>query len=1215
MHTHPRSPTLPRWLWALPGLAAAVILAGGYAFWQTETQHLQAQTQDSLTAIAKLKAQQIADWRTERLSDAMAFTDAPAFAAEAALWMSTGRADLRTDIIVRLTALEFDHQYRDATLLDLIGQPRLSLSGLLVVPDGAGQEAIARAIASGQPAFRDLYREAPGNSPEMDVLAPLVTPSGQPAGLILLSIDPQKYLYPLLQNWPVPSVSAESLLVRRDGNDAVWISNLRYQPDAAVSLRMRLTATTVPAVMAVLGRQGAVRGADYRGVDVLSALEPVPDSPWYLVAKEDTAEALGFVRVVAGLLGVSLAGLLAVVAVTAGLAWQQILKRHYRDLAAAETQRLALARHFEYLVKYANDVIILADAGRHVAEVNDRALETYGYTREEMLKLHLSDLRVPEEAALVRQRQRELEADKSVRYETRHRRRDGTMFPVEISVREIVIEGRPFFQGIVRDISERVRAEQLIGEQTEQLQAQHEELAAQHEELQAQHDELVAQQEELREVERTLRESEFFFRESQRAASVGSYKADFVRGSWEASEVLDRILGIDRHYIRSMPGWLDLIHPDDRDVMNRYLTEEARGQRRPFNREFRIVRRDDGETRWVLGLGTVEVDAEGQATALRGTVQDITERKRAEEALRESEERFRRTFDEGPIGAALSGPDFRFTRVNAALCRMLGYTEAELRRLSFADITHPDHLAQDRDQVGRVQRGEVDVYSTEKRYLRKDGGVVWGRLTLRRITDPGGAFLHFLPMIEDITERKAAEALVQAQQDRMAAQNEKLAAQNEELLTQARALAQAEASLQQVNRELERRIEARSAELRTANAELKAANAALLRANRLKDEFLANMSHELRTPLTGILGLVEVIDKGIYGEVTESQRRALEMVHTSGEHLLQLINDILDLSKVEAGKMELQLDPVVVDDACRASLEFIVETAHKKNISTTYRLDSRVKWIRADTRRLKQMLVNLLSNAVKFTPEGGRVGLEVEGDPAAREVRFTVWDTGIGVPPDQQQYLFQPFVQLDGSLARQYEGTGLGLALVSSLAKMHGGGVAVHSAGRGQGSRFTFTLPWSAETPAEVQAEVSSQPLSLRRVQSLAEKCGRPPRILAVDDSATSLMVVTDFLEAAGCRVLTASSGAQGLELAFAERPDLMLLDIQMPDMDGLAVLRELRARWEGPRLPVIVLTALAMSGDRERHLAAGADDYLSKPMNLHEMAAAIARQLETLRD
>ena len=254
--------------------------------------------------------------------------------------------------------------------------------------------------------------------------------------------------------------------------------------------------------------------------------------------------------------------------------------------------------------------------------------------------------------------------------------------------------------------------------------------------------------------------------------------------------------------------------------------------------------------------------------------------------------------------------------------------------------------------------------------------------------------------------------------------------------------ARLDAALEEERALLARRVEERTAELNIANAELR-------QAARAKDEFLAGMSHELRTPLNAILGISEALQEQVFGPLNEKQLRYVHTIEESGQHLLALINDILDLSKVEAGKVELQIGPVVIESVCQASLQFIKQTALTRSKSRSPRqLDSQVTTIQADERRLKQILVNLLSNAVKFTPEGGagRAGTWWAMWSGER-VHFTVWDTGIGIAPEDIGRLFQPFVQLDSSLSRQYTGTGLGLSLVKRLAELHGGSVSVESAG------------------------------------------------------------------------------------------------------------------------------------------------------------------------
>ena len=278
-----------------------------------------------------------------------------------------------------------------------------------------------------------------------------------------------------------------------------------------------------------------------------------------------------------------------------------------------------------------------------------------------------------------------------------------------------------------------------------------------------------------------------------------------------------------------------------------------------------------------------------------------------------------------------------------------------------------------------------------------------------------------------------------------------IAVQNAGLL---RDLQRSNADLSEERSSLARRVAERTARLRAANAELEWAA-------RLKDEFLANMSHELRTPLNAVLGLSQALQEEAYGPMNDQQMKALVGIEQSADHLLAVINDILDISKIEAGKMDLDLAHVDVQSLCDASLQMVRAAATKKNIRLQIAYDPIVESILVDARRVKQILVNLLSNAIKFTPDDGTVGLEVTGQATEDTVLLSVWDTGIGIPPHSINLLFRRFIQLDGGLARKYQGTGLGLALVARLTELHGGTVSVESpVTLGHGSRFTVRLPW-----------------------------------------------------------------------------------------------------------------------------------------------------------
>ena len=384
---------------------------------------------------------------------------------------------------------------------------------------------------------------------------------------------------------------------------------------------------------------------------------------------------------------------------------------------------------------------------------------------------------------------------------------------------------------------------------------------------------------------------------------------------------------------------------------------------------------------------------------------------------------------------------------------------------------------------------------------------------------------------------------------------------------------------------------------------LKAAHDALTRTSQLKDEFLASMSHELRTPLTSILGLTEALAEGVYGELEAMQLRSLKTITSSARHLLDLINDILDLSKIEAGMLELQTEPVPVASMCEMALLFVKPTAYKKRLRVNFTAEPQARFVRADPRRLKQILVNLLGNAVKFTPDSGSVGLEVTADAAAGAIRFSVWDTGIGISPEDQQLLFQPFVQVYAGLAKQYVGTGLGLSLVKKMAELHNGRVTVESQ-PGSGARFTVELPWepeSAKHPDAASVIVTPSPAL----------DGRGLRVLLAEDSEPVVRMVSDYLRARGYEVTVARNGHLALEYAFDTRPDIILMDGYMPGLNGIDAIKVLRDHPITAPVPILAVTAHAMAGDREKMLEAGATDYLSKPFTLRALSAKVAQMLQ----
>jgi PAS domain S-box-containing protein len=399
------------------------------------------------------------------------------------------------------------------------------------------------------------------------------------------------------------------------------------------------------------------------------------------------------------------------------------------------------------------------------------------------------------------------------------------------------------------------------------------------------------------------------------------------------------------------------------------------------------------------------------------------------------------------------------------------------------------------------------------------------------------------------------------------------------------------------------RVDKRTADLNHANIDL-------AYAMRAKDEFLAGMSHELRTPLTSILGFSESLQLKIYGELNEEQTRIVKVIDESGRHLLSLINDILDLAKIDADRLELQLEPCSLADICEASLQLTNGLAQQKNQLVHYSPAAGPVLVRADARRLKQILVNLLGNAIKFTPPGSDLGLEIQLVPSEKIIKLIVWDKGVGIKPEDIHKLFMPFVQIDSGLAREYSGTGLGLSLVKRLTELHNGVVELESK-FGAGSRFTIVLPWSPHDTVQTPDGSERNMIAARSVL-MAVGASYSSTILIADDNEVISQMFSDFLESVNYRVIRTRNGYELLDRAAQLRPNLILMDIQMPGLEGLKTIREIRSHADRSfaAIPVIALTALAMPGDRERCLQAGASEYISKPVLLPDLAAIIEKQI-----
>jgi len=651
---------------------------------------------------------------------------------------------------------------------------------------------------------------------------------------------------------------------------------------------------------------------------------------------------------------------------------------------------------------------------------------------------------------------------------------------------------------------------------------------------------------EQRVIERTAR-----LAEAQQIAHLGSLEIDIEHGAAILSEEACRILRLPpRQTTLSLQRLSEFVHFDDLNhILDLYQRCET-GDTQAL--EVRLVRADGANG--YVSLRARPVIRDGRTVRILCTALDVTERRHAELAQHQQMAILEATTDL-VANWNLQG---ELTYLNQGGRRMLGIgLDTALNMLPLRAIYTPQAWSViQNDAIPTAMRRGVWVGDSTIRHTEDVEIPVSQAIIAHR--NGHGTVEYFSTIMRDMTLQKQAEDA-----------------------------------------------------LRRSRDELSTANTVLEKVARLKDEFLASMSHELRTPMTSILGLTEALREELYGELNDKQLRAVNTIEQSGKHLLDLINDVLDLSKIEAGQFKLNLSRCLVDEICMAALHMTRGMAQQKRQNVSFTINPTAIEIEADVRRLKQMLVNLLGNAIKFTPEGGQIGLDVEADACEGVVRFHIWDKGIGIAEENIPKLFEPFTQLDGRLSRQYTGTGLGLSLVRRMTELHGGSISLESE-VGKGSRFTLSLPWRlAKSVAHGglhPGEHEETGLSLALHARI--RADHAPKVLLVDDNPTMMEMYVDYLRRSGCEVCVADNGLTALETLPSFYPDVVLMDIQMPGIDGLEAIRRIRNRREPDlaRIPVVALTALAMPGDRERCLDAGATEYLAKPVALARVGEVVAR-------
>ena len=621
---------------------------------------------------------------------------------------------------------------------------------------------------------------------------------------------------------------------------------------------------------------------------------------------------------------------------------------------------------------------------------------------------------------------------------------------------------------------------------------------------------------------------------------IGTWSWDFQSNLIEADEKLRELFCFDALGDVPAAEFLSRIHPDDLNGLDARV-EEARRTLGEYDFEFRIVL-PSGETRWAVARGHVSRHPLRPGLYMVGITWDITERRRTEEALREAEERYRlaaQATDDAIWDWDLTSDEIRW---NESVCTLFGYCEGEVEPTSawWKSRIHADDRDRVADGIHTVIEGSGTHWSDEYRFAEADGtyaNVLDRGFVLR---DPWGRPVRMIGAMQDITHRKRYEE------------------------------------------------------------ELTAAKEAAEQANQAKSQFIANMSHELRTPLSAVIGYTEMLEEEAEDLGATSMLEDLRKINGNARHLLSLINDVLDMSKIEAGKMEVHAEDFDVTELVSDAADTVQALVAKKSNTLMVEAPAGLGRMHSDLVKVRQSLLNLLSNASKFT-ESGRIVLTVHRSTShgLDWMEFRVSDTGIGMSPENLEKLFERFSQADASTTRRFGGTGLGLSITRAFCTMLGGDISVESE-EGKGTTFTIRLP------ADLRAfDEKAHRNAKRDMPEGAQPADGAPLILVIDDDMSARELLTRFLTREGFAVETAPDGPTGLEMARALNPMAILLDVMMPRMDGWAVLSAIKTDPVLADIPVIMVTMVRQKG---LAMTLGAADYLTKPVEWPRLKAVLER-------
>jgi PAS domain S-box-containing protein len=1086
--------TIPWTLVVIFLLFTAGILITGLYYYKSQKARIFSAQEDNLRAVSILKINQITQWHNERLGDAATIRDnEPLIRSIRQLFTKDKPAGTAVDVRLWMNSILKEYDYSGVLIVDSRLRVRMSVDLSDTVAGQELQSELQDVLRDKKIILTDLHKSKSPGYIDLDILIPIIDPVNKEknvSGIIILRVDPQKVLFPLILKWPTSSKSSETLLLRREGDSILYLNELRHMKNTALNLRLSVNKEDLLASKAVRGLEGIIEGIDYRNIPVVGYIAGIPGLPWFMVAKTDKEELQAPIRRYLYFTAFLTFLLVLVNAAVFGFwIWNQRV-RFYRqqlknelDRKKVEEDLLESEERFSMAYKTSPISFMIANMedGR-IIETNDAFTSISGFTREEALTSSTLSLNI-----WVHEEDRQNmiatlhDGRTLVRQETMLRSKNGKIRTVLLSAQVIQLSHRNCIISSIEDITERKKAEDSLA--------------------------------------RSKKEFQNYFESGSVGMSVTLPDKKWI----EVNQRLCQMFGYTREELIGLT-WMDLSHPED-IAENRALFQQVLdGKKDNYELDKRFVRKDGRIVSVTLSV-VCERNPDGSVHHFLSSYLDITEKKEFEEMLRYERNLLRTLVDNIPDPISIKDSSCRYILNNKAHLRIIG-------AVNQADVTGKTSFDFfPKEEASEFYRNEKSVISTGERMLNKLERILnkstykvgWHLTSKIPLFDNFGKVTHILTVSHDITDRKKAE---------------------DELI---RAKEKAEES------------------------------------DRLKTAFLHNISHEIRTPMNAIVGFSALL--GEPDNDLQTQKLYIETIMQSSNHLLSIISDIIDISNIEADIVNIARNEINVNSTFISICnQFSLKAGEKKiELVCESGLSDSEALVITDNTKFTQILTNLISNAIKFTDKGS---VKVICRKADNSLEISVSDTGIGINADFHEKVFDRFFQVQNTVSRIYEGTGLGLAISKAYVELMGGRIWLSSE-PGRGTTFFFTIPYERQTLAPLP--VIEKPVYEGFVFPEMKT------ILVAEDVDSNYKLITYFLSRANTKLLRAVNGKEAVDIALTEKGiDLILMDIKMPEMDGYTAVKLIREA--DIKIPIIAQTAYA--DDKQSAIESGCNGFISKPFD-----------------